>query len=348
MKDLFERLKSEGYAAIHELVSSKAQENVALEFKVKANKTNGELSTQDRGALGIALSAFANSSGGLLIWGIEAAKGRGGIDAAQAEHAIPNVALFKSAVSRAVGELLMPRHDGIHVEAIAGPKNDGAGFLAVWVERSERRPHRSEAKDDKRYYKRSGDSSFMMEHYDIEDAFHRVGLVDLDLKFGMPTRSEAESVDVLSVRYRCSLDFSLENRSALSACAPYVWIDNALEMTIKPVASPTLARGQATPPRILYQGDASILVHPGLSVPVFRAQFYVALHRGMNQWFVNDTALEDVHIALDCGVGCQNARAKPISFEWSGATLTTLLQQFQLPAFQYRAGLLPPGWGVAR
>jgi hypothetical protein len=325
MKNLFERLKTEGYVVIREIVLSKAQENVGLEFKVKSNKANGELSREDRGTLGIALSAFANSSGGLLIWGIEATKGADGVDAAQTEHVIPNLALFKSAVSRAVGELLMPRHDGILVEAIEHPKKKESGFLAIWVDRSERRPHRSEAKDDKRYYKRAGDSSFIMEHYDIEDAFNRVALVDLDLVFGLPTRSEAESVDVLSVRYRCSLDFSLENRSALSGCAPYVSIDRTVAVAVIPLPSPILSRVQFGT-RPLFQGDASIFVHPGLNVPVFRAAFNLVHHRGLNRWFLNDTALEHAQLALDCGVGCQNARAKQIAFEWSGDALRKLLR----------------------
>lgn len=346
MKYLFERLKTEGYTVINELVSTKAQENVSLEFKLKSNKANGELSRDDRATLGIALSAFANSSGGLLIWGVEATKGADGMDCAQTEHAIVNIALFKSAVSRAVGELLMPRHDGIFVEAIEHPKKKGTGFLAVWVERSERRPHRSEARDDKRYYKRSGDSSFIMEHYDIEDAFNRIGLVDLDLVFGAPTRSEAESVNPLSVRYRCSLDFLLENRSALSGCAPYLWIDHIVGLAVNPPLESVLSGGRLFGTRTLFQGDASIFVHPGLNVPAFKVAFNVVHHRGTNQWFVNDTALEKAQIALDCGVGCQNVRAKPINFEWSGLSLKSLLQQFRLPAFEYLAGPLPARWGV--
>ena len=324
MKDLFERLKTEGYAVINELVSMKAQENVSLEFKVKSNRANGELSRDDRATLGIALSAFANSSGGLLIWGIEASKGADRVDCAQAEHAIPNLALFKSAVSRASGELLMPRHDGILVEAIEHPEKAGSGFLAVWIERSERRPHRSEATDDKRYYKRAGDSSFIMEHYDIEDAFNRVAPVDLGLVFDAPTRSAGEDAEKLTTRYRCSMDFSLENRSALSACAPYVWIDRIVGVAVNPPTSPILARGQFGT-RVLFHGSATTFVHPGLDVAVFKVAFHLDYHRGMRRWFLNAQPVEQYQIALECGIGCQNARAKHIGLEWSGDELRALL-----------------------
>lgn len=71
----------------------------------------------------------------------------------------------------ALGELLQPRHDGLRVYKITAQEPNGSGFLVIEAPRSERRPHMSQA--DKHYYKRSGSSSFAMEHYDIEDAFRR-------------------------------------------------------------------------------------------------------------------------------------------------------------------------------
>lgn len=162
-------------------MTARAQEGLQLDFKLKSNTTNGELNRDDRKVLGPALSAFANSAGGLLVWGIEAKRNSDGVDAADREVPIPNLARFQSDVTRAVGELLMPRHDGIHVLPIPDSADNTAGFLAILVERSERRPHRSEAPDDKRYYKRAGDISYVMEHYDIEDAFNRVAPTELQL-----------------------------------------------------------------------------------------------------------------------------------------------------------------------
>src|SRR5260370_32466739 len=165
MRDLFERLKSEGFGLIQELVTSQAQEGLQLDFKVKANPKNGELNRDDRGVLGAALSAFANSAGGLLIWGIEAKPNSDKVDAARSAVPIPNLSRFKSDVSRAVAELLMPRHEGIQIEAVEDPKRPGSGYLAIWVDRSDRRRHRSEPAGDKRYYKRPGVSSFVRDNY---------------------------------------------------------------------------------------------------------------------------------------------------------------------------------------
>jgi predicted HTH transcriptional regulator len=183
MRDLFERLRQEGCSFIEELVKNRHPETVQLDFKLKENLTNGELNKKDREILGPALSALANSAGGLLIWGIEAKRGADGVDAAQKKVPIPQLSRFRSDVIRAVAELLMPRHDGIDIETVEDPATAGAGYLAIWVERSARRPHRSEAAGDKRYYKRAGDSSFIMEHYDIEDAFNRIAPTHLRLVF---------------------------------------------------------------------------------------------------------------------------------------------------------------------
>jgi hypothetical protein len=111
-----------------------------------------------------------------LVWGIKAVPDPiDGVDAAQAAVPIAELARFQSEISRAIGELLMPRHDGIEIEPIEDSTQAGSGFLAIWVDRSGRRPHRSEVSSEKNYFKRIGASSYPMEHYDIEDAFNRIG-----------------------------------------------------------------------------------------------------------------------------------------------------------------------------
>jgi hypothetical protein len=79
----------------------------------------------------------------------------------------------------------MPRHDGIRLAAVRSEQQSGAGYLLVYVERSERRPHRCEATGEGRYFKRAGDNTFPMEHYDIEDAFRRASLPDLAMKWSL-------------------------------------------------------------------------------------------------------------------------------------------------------------------
>jgi predicted HTH transcriptional regulator len=149
MKDLFDQIVQEGVVAIDRLVAQRQQENVELEFKTKSNQANGELTKDDRRNLGIILSAFANSMGGLVIWGILATKNSDDIDCATGLKPIVEIEKFKSGIERALSQAVMPRHEGIRVASV--PYRDGAGYLLIQVERSERRPHRCEY-GDKQYF----------------------------------------------------------------------------------------------------------------------------------------------------------------------------------------------------
>jgi hypothetical protein len=202
MRDLYDQLVARGEAAIMRLVREKQQENVALEFKTKANPATGEPTREDRQNLAIALSAFSNSMGGLIVWGISANKDADGVDCATDLQPIASIERFKADVTRLVSQALMPRHEGILVEAIPAQEPDGAGYLVIYVERSERRPHRAELGVG-RYFKRIGDSSVGMEHYDIEDGFKRLVVPWLEVKTtirpggarGNPAPARIESSD---------------------------------------------------------------------------------------------------------------------------------------------------------
>ena len=158
MRDLYDQLIAGGKAAISRLVADRQQEHVLLEFKTKADASNGELNRDDRRNLGIVLSAFANSAGGLVVWGIRAAKDADGVDCATELKPITGIQRFKADVTRLLSQAIMPRYEGIIVEAIPTDSSADAGYLLMYVERSERRPHRCEF-GDKQYFKRSGDSS---------------------------------------------------------------------------------------------------------------------------------------------------------------------------------------------
>lgn len=163
MRDVFDELVADGEPAVQRLVAERRQEAVDFDFKTKADPSSPILNDDDRRVLGRTLSAFSNSMGGLIVYGIDARKNDEQVDCATKVQPISNIERFKNEVIRATGQLLMPRHEGINIEHIPTADASGSGYLVIYVERSERRPHRSEAKGDKHYYKRSGESSFAME-----------------------------------------------------------------------------------------------------------------------------------------------------------------------------------------
>ena len=71
---LFEQFKSKRGRLIRLCVSKQWSEWLELDFKITAS-TDGRLTRDDRRSLGKELSAFANSQGGLIVWGVEASRG---------------------------------------------------------------------------------------------------------------------------------------------------------------------------------------------------------------------------------------------------------------------------------
>ncbi|RWC15938.1 MAG: ATP-binding protein [Mesorhizobium sp.] len=184
----FDDLVARGESLLLDAIRDEMQEGLSLDFKAPAVgkqgaafNAQGQLTKEGRAAIAKALSAFSNSAGGVLVFGVDCRKRVDGVDCATDLEPIPNWKAAHSAVSGAVGDLLQPKNDSIRVQGFASSADQNAGYIVIDVPRSERRPHRSEAADQKQYFKRSGSASYPMEHFDIEDAFRRNGSPDLEL-----------------------------------------------------------------------------------------------------------------------------------------------------------------------
>jgi schlafen family protein len=224
-----------------------------MEFKTKTNQNNGELTKDDRKNLGVILSAFANSMGGLVIWGVLAAKSDDSVDCATEPKPISEIEKFKSEAERALSQAIMPRHEDIRVAAV--PHRDGAGYLLIQVERSERRPHRCED-GERQYFKRIGDSSIAMEHYDIEDSFKRMTIPKLTAQFQL--KDVGTIADGAGGGFKTlNISVWLKNDSLVTASHPYFLIDDSNVKIAKIFAKPSN-----------YTDGADQVIHPGLSLEV--------------------------------------------------------------------------------
>lgn len=174
--DLFNTFEALDVAAIIQYISQRQEENLQLEFKTVGIV---DLSSRDdRKNLAITMSSFANSSGGLIVWGVIAKKNAEGIDCAVDRLEIAPLPQFMSQLTRFAGDALSPRAEGVKHRAIF--VNADAGFALTLVPESASGPHMAKLGED-RYYKRSGDSNYKMEHYDLEDMFGRRQKPSLEL-----------------------------------------------------------------------------------------------------------------------------------------------------------------------
>jgi hypothetical protein len=157
------------WATIESYVELKQEEHLHLDF---TTLKNAELTIRDD-KLNIArcISGFANSSGGIIVWGIDARKNSDGIDCATKVVELRKPAVLVSRLNTLSGEATSPIIDGIRHKPIVNYKS-GGGVVATFVPETDGGPFMA-LLGEQRYYKRSGDSFYQMEHFDLEDMFGR-------------------------------------------------------------------------------------------------------------------------------------------------------------------------------
>lgn len=162
-RQLFDRLKQEGIEVINELViqDEPRPEDLFLEYKQTIGDRPGKVSDDDRKNLAEGISAFGNTEGGVIIWGIKCAQNAAGDDVPTKARPLKQVSQFKSRIERVIAELTLPPHDGIE-NIVIPAKAKGTGFLVTHVPKANFAPIRSLV--TQHYYMRSGSSCRIMPH----------------------------------------------------------------------------------------------------------------------------------------------------------------------------------------
>jgi hypothetical protein len=155
-----------GLDQIDRYVATRANETVQLEFKTISTANFDQ--RPDRRNLAVSLGGFANSSGGIIVWGIDARKVKEGYVVSKAR--IAGLANFMMRLHELTGEAISPAIEGVLHKSI--PMDDDMGYAATFVPESDSGPHMSKLGED-RYYKRNSDRFLRMEHFDLEDMFGR-------------------------------------------------------------------------------------------------------------------------------------------------------------------------------
>jgi hypothetical protein len=151
-------------ADIDSLVRNQVPESIHLDYKASP-----ALDPKKRDEIAKDVSAFANSDGGLLIYGIEEDKAShlpvridAGVDPKWNREWMEQV----------ITSNVNPRIDGVQIRqlALAG----GNSVVCIQIPKSFRGPHQA---SDNKYYKRFNFSSFPMEHYEVEDVRARAQII---------------------------------------------------------------------------------------------------------------------------------------------------------------------------
>lgn len=163
-------------AAISGFPAAAKEEHLQLEFKrINNANLNG---SDDKKSLASAISGFANSSGGIVIWGIDARKNIHNVDCANEIFEISPLDIFLSRLNELSSQAASPPVDGIiHRRLETSPNR---GFAATLIPESDAGPHMAKLGEN-RYYKRNGQQFLQLEHFDLEDMFGRRQKPKLDI-----------------------------------------------------------------------------------------------------------------------------------------------------------------------
>jgi hypothetical protein len=155
-------------AAIGQFVTDRVQEGIYLEFKTKKDNRTPELDESDAFQLSRALSGFANSDGGVIVWGVETDKE----ERARLLKPIPAIADFEARIKKSLLNSVQPMVDDVRIESFLDGGANASGYLKCLIPRSEKTPHRA-LRANREYYRRSTEGFYRLEHFDLEDAFGR-------------------------------------------------------------------------------------------------------------------------------------------------------------------------------
>jgi hypothetical protein len=146
---------------VEALIRDRVQEDVHLDYK-----DSRAISDAKRDEISKDVSAFANSDGGVLIYGVEEDKLSHSPIAIDA--GVDDQKFSKEWLEQIITSRVTPIIDGVRIIPI--PINSGRSLYVVSVPKSSRGPHQA---SDKKYYKRGNFISQAMEDYEINDVRSR-------------------------------------------------------------------------------------------------------------------------------------------------------------------------------
>jgi len=252
-------------ADLDQYLAELQEENLHLDFKTLAGP--GLKASDDRQNLAKALSGFANSDGGVIVWGVDARKNTDGVDCATSLRPIAGVAALVSRLNGLTSDMVNPTVDGIQ-HRVVHQDADASGFAATLVPRSDAGPHMAKAGLD-RYYKRSGDSFLKMEHFDVADMFGRRPRPSLALFYTITAAGRKCIEGRIVVMLRIVL--GIENSGRGIARAPYLAVKSERPLQVSAYGVdgfghdglPRLASHD--PSYVKFGGMADTVIHPNTS-----------------------------------------------------------------------------------
>jgi hypothetical protein len=171
-----------------DLITNGVQENLNLDYKHRASLDNNDVRKNE---IGKDVSAFANSDGGTLVYGME----ENGHLPVRLEGVDPSVTT-REWLEQVINSKIRPKVDAIRINPIPLTAPRTGTVFVVYVPASPRAAHMA---SDHKHYKRYNFQSVPMEHYELEDVRRRHAgpLLSLGVTQLMPAGANRVRIDFL-------------------------------------------------------------------------------------------------------------------------------------------------------
>lgn len=195
-------------ADLERLIEEQLQESFSLDYKRSDALSKSDNRKKDELAKDV--SAFANSAGGQLIYGIE----EDGHVPTRIDDGVDVSEITKEWIEQVLNTTVQPKIDGLRIQQI--PLSEGrAAYIITIPQATSRAPHQAR---DKRYYRRYNFESVPMEDYEVRDALRRSETPEIYTDFNIP--ESAKSLTIRPFNDNCdpvTIDIYLGNRSPAPA-----------------------------------------------------------------------------------------------------------------------------------
>ncbi len=254
---------------IERFIAEGQEENLNLEFKTVVHPNYNQYNNEDdKKNISKTFSGFANSNGGIIVWGIKAKENASKQDIATDKKPIKELTKFLNTLNRLEGQAITPVVIGIEHKKLE--ISDDCGFIVSYIPASEFAPHMANY-SGKHYYKRSGDSFYACEHYDIKDMFQRKHSAYLDLNI---KNKEINQIHADNMRVEITLSLMNTGRNYAKAPLikveinyPYKFSDFGLDGNGNIGVFRTRAAPKA-PQLSTYMGGQDIVIYPDLEYDI--------------------------------------------------------------------------------
>jgi len=317
-EELYEKLRTAA-----DIVQLKGTEE-GLHLEVKAGTS--PLTDDDKGYLSQALSGFANSDGGVLIFGLKTEKqSPEEPDVITEAKPIKTPKKVVTEINALIGQIVVPVVDGVLVKAIATSRRRGFGYVVIVIPASDSAPHRATSKriGAHHYWKRTGDSFYRMEHHDLADMFGRRQRPKLEVVWRM-TRGQQDSTPSGPQRGG-QIIIGIRNEGRSIARFPFLgvtirsgprWYEYGLDGNGK-IGLPRATTSRHSTETV-YRGGANDVIHPGNELEVNALDDIMV---------ARTTPKEPSGICLDFRVAAENFPLKHGELHISGSELLAEIEK---------------------